>query len=424
MTFPIIFIDDDKSIRLSLGQTLELENYNVQTFDNARAALGELSSQYPGVVISDINMPGMDGISFLEHALRIDDELVVIMLTGHGDITTAVDAMRLGAYDFIEKPFSTEQLLDVIKRAGEKRELLLENRELRKELEVHSGPGPKIMGNSPAIRHIRRVLGHLALSDQAIILHGDSGTGKTLMARFLHDHSPRHSGSFVTLDANRSEHHSQLPHYISPQTSGIDLPSTLFIRHAEQLPEQAIIDLKNLLATPQPPKLILATTLPIRNANNQDHFLAKLAFKFGIVDLAIPPLSGRHEDIMPLFHHFLRADCSRFGLDAAPIPADLEQQLLDYPWHDNVRELRLFAERYALMGHKASLSLPHKFPANDPQSLPTLSERVAHFENQLLHDALRRHQGCLKDVQHELGLARKTLYDKMRKYNIDKGEYK
>ena len=169
MNTPVIFIDDEKSIRDALGQTLELEDYDVSLFASAKPALEQLTNQFSGVIISDINMPGIDGLTFLKQALALDPELSVIMLTGHGDISMAVDAMRLGAYDFLEKPFSTDHLLDVVKRAGEKRELVMENRDLRRELEVQSGPGPRILGNDPSIKQLRRILAHQSTALYAVI---------------------------------------------------------------------------------------------------------------------------------------------------------------------------------------------------------------------------------------------------------------
>nr|WP_269809305.1 sigma-54-dependent Fis family transcriptional regulator [Enterovibrio nigricans] len=141
MTKEIWIIDDERSIRDSLSQTLDIEGFIPTAFSSAKDALTKLDSTFEGVIVSDINMPQMDGIAFLHHALAIDKELSVVMLTGHGDISTAVSAMRGGAYDFLEKPFSTDHLLEVIGRGLDKRNLVMENRELRRELEQQSAPG-------------------------------------------------------------------------------------------------------------------------------------------------------------------------------------------------------------------------------------------------------------------------------------------
>ncbi|MGF1700305.1 sigma-54 dependent transcriptional regulator [Photobacterium makurazakiensis] len=442
MTIPVMFIDDEKSVREALGQTLELEDYQVSLFASAKPALDKLTTNFQGVIITDINMPGIDGIQCLKQAMAIDPELSIIMLTGHGDISIAVDAMRLGAYDFLEKPFSTEHLLDVVKRAGEKRQLVLENRELRRELEVQSGPGPRILGNSPSMKQLRRMLSHLSQSSAPLLIHGEAGNGKSLVARFSHDHSPRQNKPFITVNAN-TENPQQLANdlfgFDNGQQSVAGLfeqvhGGTLYIKQLDKLPaslrETVLAQLAQLsqpaqesASTTPDVRVIASLTDDKKHLSNTDPFYQALYFQYNFVSLELPPLRQRPEDIILLFHNFLRADCSRFGIEPSIVPASLEHQLVNYSWLGNVRELRTFTERFILMGDQTTLDKP-TFSSQRKDINTNLADRVAQFECKLLRDALNRHHGRLKDVQQELGLARKTLYDKMKKYDIDKVDFK
>ncbi|MGF1735551.1 sigma-54-dependent transcriptional regulator [Photobacterium satsumensis] len=433
MNTPVIFIDDEKSLRNALGQTLELEDYDVTLFASAKPALDQLTNQFQGVIISDINMPGMDGLTFLKQALALDPELSIIMLTGHGDISMAVEAMRLGAYDFLEKPFSTEHLLDVVKRAAEKRELVLENKELRRELEVQSGPGPRILGNDPAIRQLRRILSHQSKTHTPLFIHGPGGCGKALVARFVHDHGLQPQQPFVTIDCSAPGAEAQLGDLIASHTEQLcvsedqtsPLFATLYLKHINHTPPQIQSALEGFIETlckgNEAARVIVSADTD-HHQQSQTGLLHTLYFKLGFIALDLPPLHKRRDDIALLFHNFLRTDCSRFGIEPPHIDTRLERWLAEQDWPGNVRELRQFAERYALMGSKAIGN--HTQQGSEQAQAATLAIRVADFECKVLHDALNRHQGRLKEVQLELGLARKTLYDKLRKYHIDKKEFK
>ncbi len=197
---PVMLVDDEQHIRLAAGQALELGGYAVQLHECAETALAALSADWPGVLVTDINLPGMDGLKLLEAVQKLDDSLPVILITGHGDISMAVNAMRSGAYDFIEKPFSSELLTDVVRRAMEKRSLVAENRRLRKELEAQSAPGPRVIGNTPQIAQLRQVVHRIADTPADILILGETGTGKDLLARYIHEHSQRRGKNFVAIN--------------------------------------------------------------------------------------------------------------------------------------------------------------------------------------------------------------------------------
>ena len=447
MNQQVIFIDDEKSIRDALGQTLELEDYDVTLFASAKPALEMLDSQYPGVIISDINMPGINGIDFLRQALAIDPELSIILLTGHGDISMAVDAMRLGAYDFLEKPFSTDNLLDVVKRALDKRELVLENRDLRRELEAQSGPGPRILGNTPQMKQLRRILSHIKDTPADVMIHGETGTGKELVARFLHDHSVRQNSPFVAINCGAIPEtmiESELFGYEAGAFTGAQKKrigkiahangGTLFLDEIESMPmslqikllrvleERAVEPLGSNKTVSLDIRIIAATKDDLKQMSDRGLFRHDLYYRLNVVSVDIPPLRERKDDIPMLFQNFTRSASTRYGIEPPSINLEQQQKLLEHDWPGNVRELRNLAERLILMGDTTTLSDSSQF--NDAPLTHTLTERMNQFEYTLLSDALKRHNGRLKEVQAELGLARKTLYDKMKKHHIDKDDYK
>ncbi|WP_368166150.1 sigma-54-dependent transcriptional regulator, partial [Aeromonas sp. R9-1] len=332
----VMLIDDEPALRHSLGQTLELEEMQVSPFASAREALARLTPDWPGVVISDINMPGMDGIAFLTAALARDPELPVILLTGHGDISTAVSAMRLGAYDFIEKPFGTDELLEVVRRAQEKRRLVLENRELREELEAQSGPGPRLLGRTEGIRRLRKILTRIKDAPADVLIHGETGCGKELVARFLHDHSVRAAAPFVAINCGaipESMMESELfGHEAGAFTGALKRRvgriawangGTLFLDEIESMPMSLQIKLLRVLeerrveplganqGIPLDIRVLAATKADLRQLADRGHFRADLYYRLNVVRVEIPPLRERKEDIPLLFENFLRVAATR-----------------------------------------------------------------------------------------------------------------
>lgn len=444
MNNPVIFIDDEQHVRDALSQTLEIEDYNVNCFSNAVDALKTIDSFFPGVIISDINMPMMDGLEFLNKALLVDPDLQIIMLTGHGDISMAVDAMRAGAYDFLEKPFSTDHLLDVVKRASDKRSLVLENRELRKELEAQSGPGPRILGNNDQIKQLRRILSHVKDSSGDVMVQAAPGAGKALVARFLHDHSQRNSQPFITLNCHTTPSHligSELFGYDTPtQTSSKQLGKlanahggTLFINGLDLLPSEAqaklLRTLKNQTLESNHShqsklnvRIIAASSANLSAAIESGNLDQTLYYQLNAINIVIPALKDRKEDILMLFKNFAQDAATRYGIEPPAITATQQNNLLQHDWPGNVRELKNFAERMVLMGETPDFNT-HSNSEEDSAPL-SLNKRIDRFELTLLSNALNRHNGRLKEVQEEFGLARKTLYDKMKKHGLNKDDFK
>ncbi|HCJ28732.1 MAG TPA: DNA-binding response regulator, partial [Pseudomonas sp.] len=200
MSGQVIFIDDEAAIRQAVQQWLELSGYSVRTCASAQQALALINRDFPGVLISDVRMPDLDGLGLLERLVALDPELPVIMVTGHGDVPMAVQALRQGAYDFIEKPFTPERLLDSVRRAQDKRRLVCENRQLREQFTRKGRIESMLLGVSRTMEHLRRQVLELAGTDVNVLIRGDTGSGKEQVARCLHDFSPRARNPFVALN--------------------------------------------------------------------------------------------------------------------------------------------------------------------------------------------------------------------------------
>ncbi|MGD9858882.1 MAG: sigma-54-dependent transcriptional regulator [Marinobacterium sp.] len=447
---PVILIDDEHHIRVAAGQTLELAGYEVTTLERAEPALERVSEDWPGVVITDINLPGIDGLELMRRIHQVDADLPVILITGHGDISMAVSAIREGAYDFIEKPFAAELLLDVVRRALDKRNLTLEIRQLRDELGAQNVPGPRIIGNTPILRALRRTSRSVAGMPADILIHAETGCGKDLLARYLHEHGPRREHNFVAINCGavpenlieselfgheagaftdaktrrigKFEHASGGTLFLDEIES---MPMALQIKLLRVLEERAIERLGSNTLIPLDLRVIAATKVDLRQEVAAGRFREDLYYRLNVVKLDIPPLRERREDIPLLFQHFALVASSQYGREMPSLSAERMHSLMLHDWPGNVRELRNLAERYVLLGEGCTFDFDNR-PISDPDSVGEMSlpQQVERFEKMLIHTELGRHGGSIKDTQESLGLPRKTLYDKMKKYGLDKRDYK
>lgn len=442
----VYIVDDEKHIRSAIEQLLELENYEVRSFVSAKELLANIEQGCPDVIISDINMPVMDGHQLMANIFQIDRELPIILLTGFGDISMAVNAIKNGAYDFIEKPFNNEHLIDRVKRAIDKRTLTLENRALKKQLETHASPGPRILGNSPVIVKMRNILDSIMDAPADIMLNGETGTGKELVARYLHDHSIRKDHNFVALNCGAIPENiieSELFGAESGAFTGADkrrigkfeyanggtifldeiesTPMSLQVKLLRVLEDRQVVRLGSNHSIPLDIRVIAATKIDLLALCDQGEFRHDLYFRLNLVDVNIPPLRERKEDIPLLFLHFARIASTRYSRELIPLSQQNRTILLSNDWLGNVRELRNLAERYVLLGEDAAFET-HQDNSTTLHSNMGLSERVGFFEKTLIQDALHTTNGCIKDTMEMLSLPRKTLYDKMKKYDLQRKE--
>ncbi|NAW91245.1 MULTISPECIES: sigma-54-dependent transcriptional regulator [unclassified Vibrio] len=442
----VFFIDDEADIRIAIAQSFELADLTARLFSSAEEALlAAKADGLPLVVVSDICLPGLSGQSLLNSIHHQDAEVPVILITGHGDISMAVQAMHDGAYDFIEKPFATERLIETIHRAIEKRHLTLENQQLKRSLKASQTLGPRIIGNTGNIQALRDTITHVADTQADILLFGETGTGKELVARSLHEQSSRRELNFVALNCGAVPENlieSELYVHEKGAFTGAETKrigkfehaqgGTLFLDEIESMPMQAQIRLLRVLQErviervgsntliPLDIRVIAATKVDLKQAAQAGTFRQDLYYRLNIVTLDIPPLRQRKEDIPALFHHFLLVAAARYGKAATALSQPEMQRLISHDWPGNVRELRNAAERYVLLGKLAQLG-----DSEPSQKLPThLVEQVAEFEKSVIEQALIECGGRINETMERLNVPRKTLYDKMQRYGLDKELYK
>jgi two-component system C4-dicarboxylate transport response regulator DctD len=444
----VFFIDDEYDLRLANEQTLELAGYNVELFEKAEDAIAKINIQWPGVVICDIRLPGMDGICLLQEALKLDSELPVILITGHGDISMAVDAIQMGAYDFIEKPFSSDRLVETVRRALDKRQLTIENRQLKTKLEDQEVLGPRIIGKSQVMQTLRNTIKQLSDTDIDILLIGETGTGKELIARSLHEQSKRREKKFVAINCGAIPENlieSELFGHEKGAFTGAEIQrsgkfeyaegGTIFLDEIESMPLVTQVRLLRVLQERSLERLgsnetvqldiriITASKIDLRYLVDKGEFREDLYYRLNVVILDIPPLREHRQDIPQLFQHFVLISSARYGREVPAIPPNTYQRLMSFNWPGNVRELRNLTERFVLLGDECISNLDtntNKIPCT-PMTLP---EHVEVFERALIKEALSDSGGIIKDTMLLLGLPRKTLYDKMQKFGLDKKAYK
>lgn len=441
----IHFVDDEEDLRIAMEQAFELAEIQATGFPDAESALLAFDDDAPPyVVVTDIRLPGINGQQLLNSIKVRDEDLPVILITGHGDISMAVQSMHDGAYDFIEKPFSNDRLIDTVKRAIERRKLTLENQKLKRALKANQTLGPRIIGNTNSIQDLRDTITHIADTNADILLFGETGTGKELVARSLHEQSSRREQNFVAVNCGAVPENlieSELYGHEKGAYTGADSlrvgkfeyaqGGTLFLDEIESMPMQAQIRLLRVLQERQIERIgsnqsigldirvIAATKTDLKDAASQGTFRQDLYYRLNVVTLDLPPLRERKEDIPALFHHFLLVAAARYGKAATSLPSTDLQALLAHDWPGNVRELRNAAERFVLLGKLNQLG-----EATKPKSQLGLAEQVADFEKALIEQALSSHDGSIKDTMSALNLPRKTLYDKMQKFGINKDSFK
>ena len=436
----VIVVDDEAPIREAVQQWLSLSGFDVQLYSRAEDCLRQLPEHFPGVILSDVRMPGMGGLELLGQLRSRDADLPVILLTGHGDVPMAVDAMRDGAYDFLEKPFTPQTLLDSLRRALEKRELVLENRRLLHQADTRTRLDATLLGLSPAMQTLRRQVLDLAQLPVNVLIRGETGSGKEMVARCLHDFGPRANKPFVAVncaaipeqlfEAELFGHESGA--FTGAQGKRIGKlefahGGTVFLDEIESMPLAQQVKLLRVIQDRRLERLgsnqsievdlrIIAATKPdLLEEARAGRFREDLAYRLNIAELRLPPLRERREDIPLLFGHFSRQAAERLGRAAPVLSGGQLSHLLSHDWPGNVRELANAAERQ-LLGLDSPASV-------EPPTGQSLAAQQEAFEAHCLRSALSRHKGDIKAVMHELQLPRRTLNEKMQRHGLVREQF-
>ena len=438
---PVLFVDDEASMRQAVTQWLELAGFELIAHENATAAIGKLNMDFPGVLVTDLKMEGIDGLELLRRAQQIDPEIPVVVITGQGDVQIAVEAMRIGAYDFIEKPFAPERLLDIVRHAGEKRALVIENRRLRRAVNEQT-LASRIIGTSKAAENLRSAAAELAGTDVSVILFGETGTGKDLIARCLHDFGRRHKGNYVAVNCaaipDTMVESEFFGHEAGAFTSAIKARpgklehasgGTLFLDEIDSMPlatqgkllrvlqERSVERLGANLSTTVDLRPIAASKVDLHKASDEGRFRSDLYYRLSIVELVVPPLRTRKEDIPLLFTYFAASAAQAHGRQLRPVSAATVNLLMAQEWPGNVRELRNAAERYALgLGGFA-------VRAQVEEVKLSLAEQVDAFERALIERSLAEAGGKISSVMDRLDIPRRTLSEKMARFGLDRQRF-
>jgi two-component system C4-dicarboxylate transport response regulator DctD len=397
-------------------------------------------------------MPKMDGMAFLARVNAVDKDIPVILVTAHGDVQMAVEAMRQGAYDFIEKPYAPERLIEVIQRAFEKRRLVMENRDLRRRLSDHNGIDQRLIGNCPAILQLRDEILNVADTDAPVLIQGETGTGKEVVARCLHDFGRRKEGNYVAVNCGavpESMFESELFGHERGAFTGADrrrvgrfeyaqggslfldeigtMPLPLQVKVLRALQEREVVRIGSNEPQPIDVRLISATNKDLLEECAAGRFREDLYYRINVVELRVPPLRERGGDILLLFDYFCTQAAAAYGRAAVPLQDKDAGLLMAHDWPGNVRELKNVAERCVLssLPEGQRLSAILRYP-NAETALPegsSLQDLVRHYERCLLEQALLRHKGDVQSVMQDLDLPRRTLNEKMTRYNLDRKDF-
>jgi two-component system nitrogen regulation response regulator NtrX len=444
----ILIVDDEKAIQTSLQGVLEDEGYRVTAVGSGPQALSRLAEEAPDLVLLDIWMPGMDGLEVLAEITRIRPEQTVVMISGHGTIETAVKATKLGAYDFIEKPLSLEKTLLAVARAIEHSHLESENRALRERLER----GQEIVGQGAAVQELRRQIAIAAPTNGRVLIHGENGSGKELVARAMHALSSRRDGPFVEVNCAAipeelieselfGHEKGAFTGAVSRRKGKFELGNggTLFLDEVGDMSLKTQAKVLRVLEEQTFERVggteQIKTDVRVIAASNQNlpdliaagRFRDDLFYRLNVIPIEVPPLRQRKEDIPLLAEHFIRVFSLENGKRPKTVSVEALAYFLAYDWPGNVRELRNLVERLVIMTPRdviAPEDLPPPVrpkaagPAADPIKEKTLKEAREAFEKAYILAELRAQDWNMTRTSERLGIERSHLYRKLKAYRI------
>ncbi|NNI31646.1 sigma-54-dependent transcriptional regulator [Pasteurella multocida] len=411
--YNVLLIDDDMDILDSYQDLLRQEGYQVTTCADPIDIVAQIPENWIGVILCDVLLPNISGLKILEDIIQRDAQIPVIMITGHGDVPMAVDAVKKGATNFLEKPISAENLLIQVAQALEKRAALMENRQWQLEKLSES-----FIGQSEWIIAMRHQLQKLADIDVPLFLWGETGTGRYLSATYLHKLSARQNAPFI--------YHECLPQAQCNLDKCLDdvQQGTLVLKnihHLAQTEQQHLAKALNMEECAF--RLILISDFALLTLIQEQRICSELYYLFLHTQFELLPLKKRPSDILPIFCHYVHKSCARLNKEYVEPNKKLIQHLLTQTWQGNVKELIHVAELYAIG------LLAEQTPMSNPLALKTehikpLDEQINEYEKQIIEDALIFYQGRINDVATYLNIPRKKLYLRMKKHHIDKKHYK
>ncbi|TFU06313.1 sigma-54-dependent Fis family transcriptional regulator [Polymorphobacter arshaanensis] len=456
MALDILIVDDEEDIRALISGVLDDEGYGTRTASDSDSALAALAERRPSLLILDIWLQGsrLDGIELLDEVKRRDPALPVIVISGHGNVETAVAAIKRGAYDFIEKPFQTEQLLQVVKRATETERLKRENEELR----VRAGFETELTGSSSLINGVRATIKRVAATGSRVLITGAAGSGKEIAARLLHQWSPRAGSPFVVVSAARMEPERVEEELFGAEEGGhvvrsglfeqahggtlfldevADMPLTTQAKILRVLTEQVFQRIGGSRWVRVDVRVISATSRDLSTEIAEGRFREDLYYRLNVVPVRLPSLSERREDIAELVNYFLARYAAERRLTTPVLTEAAAAVLQGYEWPGNVRQLRNVVERTLILAAPERIGqididmLPPEiamepaklFPGPAAQSIMGTPLRVAReaFEREYLRAQIRRFSGNISRTAVFIGMERSALHRKLKALGLGEG---
>src|SRR5579875_3012595 len=449
----ILVVEDEDKLRRVVQLELESQGYEVDGAPNAEQGLP--LAQFANLVITDLRLPGMDGLQLIQHLQQRGIQAAVIVITAHGSVETAVQAMKLGAADFLQKPFSLDHLATVVEKVLSLQTLRAENQRMREELD-HRYQFDNIVGGSPAMREIFHTVERVAPTRATVLLAGESGVGKDMIARAIHQHSPRKTHPFVKIDCTALPENlmeSELFGYEKGAFTGAtaskpgkfeqadqgtafldeigDVPGNIQVKLLRVLQDRQFERLGSNVTRSVDVRVVAATNVDLRAALEQGRFRQDLYYRLNVVPISIPPLRARKEDIPFLAIHFVHKLANELGAIAKDISPAAIDRLLTHSWPGNVRELENTIERSLVLAPGEVLQATdlrieaprHATALPAAQQTPLLpeGETLEHWEQMMIREALRRANGNKSQAARMLGLTRNALRYRLSQMGLEAG---
>ncbi|HEB70586.1 MAG TPA: sigma-54-dependent Fis family transcriptional regulator [Desulfobulbus sp.] len=456
----ILVVDDEPNYLIVLAELLRDEDYEVFTADSATAALPIVRDTDLDLVLSDMKMPGMDGIAFMKKIKEFNKNLPVILITAYAEVEKAVEAMHLGAFTYLAKPFSNEQLLASIRKAIEHYGLVREIKRLRSEINPRSG-FEGMIGKNPSMLAVYQLIEKVAPTPSSVLITGESGTGKELVARAIHNLSPRREAPFISVNCASLSHNlleSELfGHEKGAFTDAISMRKgrfeladggTLFLDEIGEMPASLQAKLLRVLQERAfervggnttltiDVRILAATNREIKDEVDKGNFREDLYYRLNVIHIHLPPLRERVDDIPALVTHFLQKNAGRLGKDQITISPEALRLLVSLPWEGNIRELENTIERAAILCADDRIEAEDVQPDSTefssqkwssgldlaqfvPEGL-SLSEVLNGIEEKLVRQALENANNVQARAAEQLGITKSLLQYKMKKYKLQR----